>query len=256
MTQNEEKRFCRIVTIIIIIIWGFIILILIMSKTNFKSKKNAIELENKTNIVQQNSLEDEVLLIQQRNWEDRNSINTPYEIIESVEATPEYVAIAEEQLLLIPSQIISYFRDNGWKIRMENADIGKKYFSDEGDTVRGFVKPDKKIIVIKNSEKAAFFSVPHEFGHYLDIVMEYPSSTDEFKEIYREEVEILKNQRDIGDETLLTNEKEFFAETFEYLVRNSSKCTPRAREYVQECIYEFIRFINEQSSDCSFFKIS
>lgn len=253
MTKKEEKRFCIIITIIIIITWGFIFAIWIINEAKpNNATTSVIKLENNVDVIKQENLEleesnEDILLVQQKNWEARNSINTPYGIIESVEANPEYVEIAEQQLLLIPPQLMKSFINDGWKIKMENADLGKKYFLDEGDTVRAFVNPNEKSIIIKNSENAAFFSVPHEFGHYLDIVMAYPSTTDEFKEIYQEEVETFKCQRDFGDETLLTDEGEFFAETFEYLLRNPSKCTPRAREYVQQCIYEFIRSGNGQS---------
>lgn len=261
MKKEDRRLCCRILLIIIVAIWIAIFLLCLVEERKLESIRNNDDVIQDEVIVTEEPTEEttkmeerqqqDILKIQQKNWEERNSVKAKYGIVETLGdgVNPQYVDIAEEQLMLIPSEIVYSFISNGWTIYMENANLSKKYFSDEADTVRGIAWIDNKIITIKSSQEAATYSVPHEMGHYFDIiVMGYASDTAEFKRIYAEEVEMLKAQRNIDDTTLLTDSCEFFAETFEYLVRDPSRCTPKARKYVQDCIDEYINSVRGRST--------
>ena len=57
-----------------------------------------------------------------------------------------------------------------------------------------------------------------------------------FKTIYKEEVDTFKNQ--ITDSQAISSPEEFFAEIFSYIYKDNIKCTPKALEFVENKIDE------------------
>ena len=61
-----------------------------------------------------------------------------------------------------------------------------------------------------------------------------PSYNKQFKSIYKEEVNTFKSR--IPNSGSVRDEQEFFASTFYYIFNDPSKCTPKAKDYVQNYI--------------------
>jgi len=152
----------------------------------------------------------------------------------------ENIKIAEEELKLVPVELVEAFikDENHWKLYMTDEDIRNKYYAGKGSRCMGITIYDYYRIEIENRKKAAKAAPIHEMGHFLDYKIkkirnmdQYPSLTPEFLQIYVKEV----NQfvANIENEGCVSNSREFFAETFYYYVKEPSKCTPEAMEYIQ-----------------------
>lgn len=170
-----------------------------------------------------------------------------YNIVQTIgNVEQKYVIRTEKQLLNVPPDIVNLFIQNGFTISVTDEDIAKKYYSDveEGKEkitkVRATFSFNGKYLILENREDDSVMEgvVEHEFGHYLDKLKGEPSQTDEFKEIYLEEKETFKSRISKINAGSVTNEKEFFAEIFSYMLLDSSKCTPKAQAYVQRFIEE------------------
>lgn len=162
----------------------------------------------------------------------------PIEMIGKVDK--ENVRIIEEELKLLPVELVEAFikDENHWRFYITDEDIRDKYFSGQGSRCMGVTVYDYYQIEIENREEAAENAPIHEIGHFLDYKMkkemnmvQYPSLTPEFIQIYEKEANQFIANIDNGD--CVSDSREFFAETFYYYVKDSSKCTPEARKYIQ-----------------------
>ncbi len=143
----------------------------------------------------------------------------------------ENIKAVENEISRLPKKIIDAFYKTNWSISITNEDISKKYFNGVYNNVRGVTVTGSKMIIIQNKINSIQASVIHEYGHYLDWYSNFPSSSQEFKKIYNEEVSTFKAQ--IPNASCVSNEREFFAHAFYYTIKDASKCTPKALNFVQ-----------------------
>lgn len=152
-------------------------------------------------------------------------------LIISENVSAENAKLAERELSRIPQNMLNAFMNDGWTMNVSNENIAQKYFGGAYSNVMGVTITDAKVIAIQNREKSIRSAVVHEFGHYIDCKFDFPSTSDEFYAIYEEEAPTFKSR--IPNSGCVSNELEFFAHTFYYLITDPSKCTPRATEFVQ-----------------------
>lgn len=201
--------------------------------------------EQQDEIVKENSsktsFEDNYNGLQKEmNLYSKQVIKTDYGIVQSIgKVDSDYINTVEENLKFLPSFLVDSFMEHGWEIYVTTEDIAHTYFDDKYLKVRAVTMYTNKEILIEDREEAVgLLTVAHEFGHYLDDLNGTPSWSDEFYEIYEEEVETFKSQ--ISNSSCVSNEQEFFAETYGYLVVDPSKCTPRAAMFVQSILKQSV----------------
>lgn len=149
----------------------------------------------------------------------------------------DYIEQVEENLELIPNEIMQSFINDGWKFYITTASINEEYFENKYDDVLGVTSYKEKCIKVSNSEKAINFAVIHEMGHYFDYITNFSSNSDEFKEIYKDEIDEFYLESGF----VIQNEKEFFAQTFYYTIKDQSRCTPKALKYMKNQLNIFLK---------------
>ena len=149
----------------------------------------------------------------------------------------ENIRTAEREIVSIPQSMLNAFTTEGWRMEVSNENISAKYFGGAYGNVMGVTITEARVIVIQNRESSIQSSIIHEFGHYIDIHFSFPSLSDEFTEIFYAEAPTFKSR--IPNSSCVRNEMEFFAHTFYYLMKDPSKCTPRATEFVQRYMNSF-----------------
>lgn len=111
------------------------------------------------------------------------------------------------ELQSVPRPILERFRSEGWTFVVDTrhlAELGRKYRV----SCTGATEPGEKRIYVATPS-----AVLHEFGHFLDDVLDYPSESDG---LYEEEAEAAAVfLRDYA----LTGEREYFAEYFACFLR-------------------------------------
>ena len=200
-----------------------------INKTEEESLNNEVEI-NKT---EEESLNNEVETIETKKVNQKIlSKESNYSFLKiSGNIDEENIRYAENEIKLIPSSLIATFSNDGWNIFITNENINQKYFGGSYDNVMGVTITGTNEIYIQNRKNSIQQSIVHEFGHFVDCINDFPSLNEEFSEIYNEEASTFKSR--ISNSSCVRDEMEFFAHTFYYLIKDSSKCTPRAAEYVQ-----------------------
>jgi len=151
---------------------------------------------------------------------------------------------AEENLELVPDEIMNNFVKEGWKFYITTRDINEEYFNSRYNEVLGVTSYKEKCIKVMNEEFAIELAVIHEVGHYFDYLTKFSSVSDEFRQIYEEEIGEFRKKIEAGVQ--IFNEREFFAQTFYYLIKDPSKCTPKALEFVEEQLEIFLQTLDVQ----------
>lgn len=146
-------------------------------------------------------------------------------------ASAKWVNMVNAQLATVPSNIVNAAIARGWHIYATTENLDQTYFGGAYGSVMGVTNYDNKVVAIECRENAVRESVAHEMGHVLDNMCGSPSASSEFASIYNEEVDTFRGQ--ISNPGCVRDTTEFFAETFYYICKNPSKCTPRAMEFVQ-----------------------
>ena len=141
-----------------------------------------------------------------------------------------HITQVEENIKLVPDKIIENFEEEGWNFYITTNNLSKEYFNNNYEKVWGVTSFNEKVIKVANDTYGIETAVIHELGHYFDYMNQFPSSSYEFKRIYAEEID--KFRMDVGAEFLILNEKEFFAQTFYYSIKDPSRCTPQALSYI------------------------
>lgn len=114
---------------------------------------------------------------------------------------------------LIPDNIRSQFKNDGWSIVITTKSLSEEVNTDY--EIIGLTLPDIKQIKIIGTQKAIRESLIHEVGHYVDISLADISKTPEFSIIYNSiRDELLDNTQSYSLAEF--NEREAFAEMFEY----------------------------------------
>ena len=143
---------------------------------------------------------------------------------------PSLLNDLNSELNRLPSSIINAFVNEGWHIYLTDENISNTYFNGRYYSVEGATIYESKIIVIEARKSAIYESTIHEMGHFVDYENGFTSESNEFSDIYNNEVELFKSR--ITNSSCVTNKQEFFAETFYYMYKDSSKCTEGAYNYI------------------------
>lgn len=149
-------------------------------------------------------------------------------------ATSDILKTAESEISRLPQNVLNSFINDGWTINITNDNIASKYFGGSYSNVMGATKMDAKQIIIQNKKSCVQASIIHEMGHFIDNYFDYPSLSDEFWEIYNSEIDTFRSR--IPNSSAIRDELEFFAHTFYYSVKDPSKCTPMALQFVENYV--------------------
>ncbi len=165
----------------------------------------------------------------------RESIKSNYSFLLMPEnATSSILKTAESEISRLPQNVLNSFINDGWTINITNDNIASKYFGGSYSNVMGATKMDSKQIIIQNKKSCVQASIIHEMGHFIDNYFDYPSLSDEFWEIYNSEIDTFRSR--IPNSSAIRDELEFFAHTFYYSVKDPSKCTPMALQFVENYV--------------------
>lgn len=146
----------------------------------------------------------------------------------------KYINNVNSQLKKVPANVMNSFNKNGWNLYVTDKNLASTFFSNIYSSVRGVTIYRMKTIYIEDRAIAVKTAPLHELGHYVDYANGMPSYNKEFKSIYKEEVNTFKSR--IPNSGSVRDEQEFFASTFYYIFNDPSKCTPKAKDYVQNYI--------------------
>jgi len=161
-----------------------------------------------------------------------------YGITQSIgNVEPKYINAVEEMLLNLPPALVNSFIENDWSLYVTTDDLAA-FFDYKVSSVLGLTNYNEKVIYIEDRVEAVYGAVEHEFGHYLDYITNVQSLGYAFNEIYNEEVDEFKSN--IPNPGCVSGPQEFFAETFAWLLIDESKCTPKAKEFVESALNQLI----------------
>lgn len=148
--------------------------------------------------------------------------NLPYSLMEPIQMDVDALCQGEGKvvdsvnftLLTLPRWIRKSFQDTGWSIMVVDYDLATVdyagYFA-PGDVLGSTIYKDREIRIL-NEPKASVNAPIHEFGHWLDWILGYPTmSGEEYLRIYEEEQDAYMTH--FGP-ACSWNEQEFLAEGF------------------------------------------
>ena len=139
----------------------------------------------------------------------------------------------EANYVKVPQNVRTHFESNGWSVICTSQHLGTLFYSDSSLSIQAVNALDKKTIWVEARE-AAMTSIVHELGHYIDFSFSWASSTEEFKGIYEEELQLFRTIVSTHENNTSTV-SEYFAESYaisiEYPELMSQYC-PKTYEYV------------------------
>lgn len=134
--------------------------------------------------------------------------------------------------MMVPENVREHFTNDGWTIYATTEDIGQKYYGHKMN-ILALTVTGEKAIYIDNRKKAAN-SLIHEMGHYIDYSNDFISSSEEFAEIYNEEVSTFRSIHSTHANNTATA-VEYFAEFYMVAILDPEKVKdkcPRTYEFV------------------------
>ena len=136
----------------------------------------------------------------------------------------------------VDSKVLQAMVNTNWQICLTGSDIASSYTNGEwGSKIRGITIYDLRTIYI---EPRAILDTPiHEIGHFILWYLDFPVDSDEFYDIYYDEVETFKSR--IINPGCVSSVDEFFCESFYYMYEDSSLCTPRVVDFIQRNLDSF-----------------
>lgn len=156
-----------------------------------------------------------------------------------VENTTESIGnYANTILKLVPSNVRSSFKKDGYKVLVTSKDIARTYFkTNKYGHIIGLTTSYDKAIYISAKRNDIYNSLLHEFGHYVDYRNMKSSNSPEFIDIYNKE----KNKFAVEskDGHYKSNQQEFFAEVFQETILHPERCkktAPRAYKFVKKMV--------------------
>lgn len=144
------------------------------------------------------------------------------------------------QLDRLPDNILDTYVERGWDFVIDY-DYLDKFSEERGMDCIGVTSYGSKQIIVSSSEATI-----HEFGHFLDKMLGFPAK---HKELYQAEAEAA---RPILHDYATTNQKEYFAEYFDYWIRWNS--CPERMVKLQEATpltYEYFMSLSQSNWGCA-----
>ena len=143
-----------------------------------------------------------------------------------------------KQLLIVPEDMRELFVNSGWSIIATSVDLNKEYYDGEFSSVLGSTSYKKSEISISNSLEAADDATLHEFGHWVDWYLNFPSNSEVLKKIYNEEQETFYSKFNLS---MHWDEKEFFAEGFNRFYTDRmrlERVAPKLYAYMSSALHD------------------
>lgn len=149
----------------------------------------------------------------------------------------EVADAVNQTLLTLPRWIRQAFIDSGWEMLVVDYDLATVDYAGqfkEGDVLASTAYKDRQVRILDNT-KAAINSPVHEFGHWVDWLVGFPSMYDKvYLDIYAGEAE---DYREAFSPVCAWNEQEFFAEGF--------WCYWKSPEMLKKVCPEFHSFLSD-----------
>lgn len=141
---------------------------------------------------------------------------------------------------VVEQDILNGFKELGFTVTIDKQEAVQKGYA-------GCFSPSRQKIILKEGDTETLL---HELGHFLDFVTDYPSSSKEFKKIFKAEKSKAKSFYNVPSYTTAV-EKEYFAEgfnqfysdpatlkskcpkTYAYFEKIVKTCTPEAVQYTK-----------------------
>lgn len=146
-----------------------------------------------------------------------------------------------EKMKLIPQNLLNTFYNNGYQLVLTTKSIQGNYYNGSvSGPIAGLFMGDRNTIYVAAIERYIDMALLHEFGHFLDSLHGYVSTTDEFVQIFYEEKEYLTTFS--YDNHYKSNTKEYFAESFEQIIENPERCrneVPKTYEFITRYMNNF-----------------
>ncbi len=159
---------------------------------------------------------------------------------------PEYAGFdedaddAEERaaravLKLVPSPVLADFAEQGWTLRYTaQKDLSAYMPGDSTGHVTGVTLFAEKTVYVLASSREIVEATGHEFGHYVDWRLGWPSQEEGFARAWEAEREAYA---DVAGEYQAKDQKEFFASVYnDILLKRDARraCAPQAFALVEK----------------------
>lgn len=149
-----------------------------------------------------------------------------------------------QYLEIIPDFIKQEFKNDNSKLIITDENLGLRFYNDADLKVLGvtsFYPSRNNCEIYISSDKRAHYSVVHEIGHYIDGKLQFPSSSDEFKEIWGSEKSFISIFHSTNIDNV-TTQSEYFAESFYLYLMDSDnlkKYCPLTYSFIKIKLDEF-----------------
>lgn len=147
----------------------------------------------------------------------------------------ELLRYANGLLGRVPSSVLNAFQQDGWSIYVTDSDLDNRYYGGTYGKLAGITVYDDKSIYMEDSKSDINRALAHEFGHYLDSTSGFPSTTQQFMDIYNEEKYTFLDSTSCGDGHEYSDPQEFYASVFSEAMINPEGCqstAPKAYAYI------------------------
>lgn len=160
----------------------------------------------------------------------RRGGNARYQAIKSV----------DENYNLIDKRARDTFQKNKWNIYCVSYDLSNLYDTTTVNDINlaGIIKYRSKTIYVEDSSYFDASTVIHEFGHWIDYMLNNVSDSNEFRHIYNSELELLVRASSYrnGDSNI-ASAKEYFAECYRlmHVTTNFDRVCPKTYKFLKQC---------------------
>lgn len=154
----------------------------------------------------------------------------------------ELLRYADGLLGRVPSSVLNAFQQDGWSIYVTDSDLDNRYYDGAYGKLAGITVYNNKSIYVEDSKNDINSALAHEFGHYVDSKSGFPSSTQQFMDIYNEEKYTFVDSTSCGDGHEYSDPQEFFASVFSEAMINPEGCqstAPKAYAFVCDMLNSF-----------------
>ena len=165
------------------------------------------------------------------------NISIDYDGMES----ENYLGYTNEIVGKLPNKLIDALSESGTKIVISDYDIGKDGYYNEGtetpdwSAVTVTWSDGHSNIYVEAGKRSIQQSMIHEIGHSVDYLLGEVSESEEFKNIYYDELKVMASAYYRG------SEKEYFAEAFSYYYNFPEKrnLMPLTFEFIDDLVSEY-----------------
>ena len=144
-----------------------------------------------------------------------------------------YADMVEHELIYIPSSLRRKFVEDGWHIYVTNENLTEEYAKSKDANILGVTFYPKDLILVSANDNAIKEATVHEFGHWFDEYVGYPSTSKEFAAIHSNEKSIFMHT--FRGRCSVEEAKEYFAEAFYFYIKAPNylkKAAPQTYAYI------------------------